>query len=315
VPPATFEADDDQIDALDFTLVDEEEGALDQLLASTSWLRVSWTLAVLLLAAAAFLTKSVALRWVSLAATFVVLGWLDGGFLSISHITGVIWVGPSAILNDLPLMLMVVFTLVTVVFWGRIFCGYLCPFGALQDFIDRIVPARFKRELPHGAHRAALKAKYVILALIILPALAGVEASFYQYFEPFGTVFFLSTNVVLWTIAGSILLASVVVPRFYCRYACPLGASLAVASLISLKRIPRVEQCDYCKVCEKRCPTGAIDGPRLDFKECVRCNDCEIQLIQRTGVCRHDMETIRPRLVQLKTRSAAATVGAAASSN
>ncbi|MGE0160562.1 MAG: 4Fe-4S binding protein [Gemmatimonadales bacterium] len=311
-PALTF-PDDDQIDALDFTLVDEDEGALDQLLASTSWLRVSWTLAVLLLAAAAFFTKIPALRWVSLGATFVVLGWLDGGFLSISHITGLIWVGPSAILNDLPLMIMVAFTLVTVVFWGRIFCGYLCPFGALQDFIDRIVPARFKRELPSGAHRAALKTKYVILALILLPALAGVEASFYQYFEPFGTVFFLSTNVVLWTIAGSILLASVVVPRFYCRYACPLGASLAVASLITLRRIPRVEQCDHCKVCEKRCPTGAIEGPRVDFKECVRCNDCEVQLIQRTGVCRHDMETIRPRLVQLAARrGGSAAVGAVA---
>jgi polyferredoxin len=216
-------------------------------------------------------------------------------------------------MNDLPLMLMVAFTLVTVVFWGRVFCGYLCPFGALQDFIDRVVPARFKKELPTGAHRAALKAKYVILALIILPALAGSEASIYQYFEPFGTVFFLSTNLVLWSIAGTILLASVVVPRFYCRYACPLGASLAIASVISLKRIPRVEQCDYCKVCETRCPTGAIEGPQLDFKECVRCNDCEVQLIERTGVCRHDMEAIRPRLVQLGARKAAAAVGVASS--
>jgi len=313
--PSTFAADDDQLDALDFTLVDEEESALDQLLASTSWSRVAWTLLVLVLAAAAFFTKIPALRWVSLGATFVVLGYVDGGFLSISHITGVIWVGPSAIVNDLPLMLMVAFTLITVVFWGRVFCGYLCPFGALQDFFDRVVPAHFKRELPNGTHRLALKAKYGILALIILPALAGSEASLYQYFEPFGTVFFLADDLVLWSIAGTILLASVVVPRFYCRYACPLGASLAVASLISLKRIPRVEQCDHCKVCEKRCPTGAIEGPQVDFKECVRCNDCEVQLIQRTGVCRHDMETIRPRLVQLKARGAAAAVGAAASSN
>jgi polyferredoxin len=222
-----FAPDDDQIDALDFTLVEEDEGALDQLLASTSWSRVAWTLLVLLLAAAAFFTKIPALRWASLGATFVVLGYVDGGFLSISHITGVIWVGPSAIVNDLPLMMMVAFTVVTVVFWGRVFCGYLCPFGALQDFIDRVVPAHFKRELPNGAHRLALKAKYGILALIILPALAGSEASIYQYFEPFGTVFFLADDVVLWSIAGTILLASVVVPRFYCRYACPLGASLA----------------------------------------------------------------------------------------
>jgi polyferredoxin len=264
------------------------------------------------LATLAFVTKKTALRWVSLATTFAVLGFVDGGFLSVSHITGVIWVGPSAILNDLPLLLMVTFTVVTVLLVGRVFCGFLCPFGALQDFLDRLVPARFKRELPRSAHRRALKAKYVVLALIVLPALAGIEASFYQYFEPFGTVFFLSTNAVLWTIAGSILVASAVVPRFYCRYACPLGAALALASVVSWKRIRRVEQCDHCKVCEQKCPTGAIEGPAIDFKECVRCNVCEVQLIERAGVCKHDMEVVRPRLVQLHARTSAGVAGSAA---
>ncbi|MEQ1855848.1 MAG: 4Fe-4S binding protein [Longimicrobiales bacterium] len=300
---ATDAAEEDQLDALDFTFADDES-AVDRMFEGLSWARVGWVVLVLGLATLAFFTKIPAIRWVSLATTFAVLGFLDGGFLSISHITGVIWIGPSAILSDFPLLMMVVFTLVTLVLFGRIFCGYLCPFGALQDFIDRIVPARFKRELPTDIHRGALKVKYGILALILLPALAGSEASIYQYFEPFGTVFFLSRDLVLWSIAGAFLAASVVVPRFYCRYACPLGASLAIASLVTLKRIKRVEQCDYCKVCEKRCPTGAISGPQVDFKECVRCNDCEVQLIEKSGVCKHDMEAIRPRLVQLKARSA-----------
>jgi ferredoxin len=296
-------AEDDQLDALDFAFADDED-AIEGLFAQTSWGRVAWTALVLALATLAFFTKIPALRWVSLGTTFVVLGFVDGGFLSISHITGVIWIGPSAIASDLPLLVMVAFTVLTLLLFGRVFCGFLCPFGALQDFLDRLVPARFKRDFAPEIHRGALKLKYVILALILLPALAGSEASIYQYFEPFGTVFFLSTNVLLWTIAGSFLLASVVVPRFYCRYACPLGASLAIASLVSLKRIRRVEHCTYCKVCEVRCPTGAITRSNIDFKECVRCNDCEVQLIEETGVCRHDMEVIRPRLVQLRARSA-----------
>jgi hypothetical protein len=298
----------EQLVQLDFTEV-REESALEQLLAGTSWGRVALVLVVLVFAAAAFFTKNTTLRWVSLATTFAVLGFVDGGFLSISHITGVIWVGPSAVLGDLPLLLMVAFTLVTVAFWGRVFCGFLCPFGALQDFLERLVPQRFKRELPRGAHRVALKAKYGVLAVILLPAIAGIEVSVYQYFEPFGTVFFLSTNAVLWTIAGTFLIASAVVPRFYCRYACPLGASLALASLLTWRRFPRVEQCDHCKVCERKCPTGAITGPTVDFKECVRCNICEVQLIERTGVCQHDMEAIRPRLVQLKARVRTDVVG------
>jgi Na+-translocating ferredoxin:NAD+ oxidoreductase RnfG subunit/ferredoxin len=292
----------EQIVRFDFTL-DDEDGAFDDLIGSASWARVGWTALVLVLASLAFFTKHPGLRWVSLATTLAVLGWVDGGFLSISHVTGVASVGASAILRDLPLLVMVAFTLVTLLIWGRVFCGYLCPFGALQDFIDRFVPARFKRELPKPLHRLASKAKYVVLAIVLLPAIAGMPVSLYQYFEPFGTVFFLSSNLLLWAIAVPILLASAIVPRFYCRYACPLGAALAVGSLVALRRIPRIEQCDYCKVCEQACPTGAIDGPDLDFAECVRCSECEIRLRERRGVCRHDMEEIRPRLVRLEVRT------------
>jgi polyferredoxin len=240
------------------------------------------------------------LRWVALSGTLVYLGFVDGGFLSVSHLTSGIWVGPSVYLSDLPLLLLVVFTVVTTLIWGRVFCGFLCPFGALQDFLDRVVPKRFKRSVPRRAHELALNAKYGILALILIPALAGSHASIYQYFEPFGTVFFLGSSALLWTIAVAFLVASAIVPRFYCRYVCPLGAALALMSLVSLRRIRRVEQCDHCKVCEQTCPTGAIRGPEIDFKECVRCNVCEIQLIERSGVCRHEIEDVRPRLVQLK---------------
>jgi len=84
-----------------------------------------------------------------------------------------------------------------------------------------------------------------------------------------------------------------------------MGAALAVGSIFSINRIRRVEQCEYCKVCEQKCPTGAIEGPQIDFKECVRCNVCEVELIEKAGVCRHDMEMIRPRLIQLKTQTPA----------
>ncbi|MDH3422188.1 MAG: 4Fe-4S binding protein, partial [Gemmatimonadota bacterium] len=303
-PPPEVRATLAQLNLLD--LVDEQEPSwIERTLYDASWTRVGWIALTLALATLAFFTKRTAIRWVSLATTLAVLGYVDGGFLSVSHITATIWVGPSVILGDLPLLLMVAFTLLTVLFWGRVFCGYLCPFGALQDFIDAVVPKRFQRALPKNVHRVALKAKYGILAIIVVPALAGSEASLYQWFEPFGTVFTAGSTALLWTIAGAILLASAVVPRFYCRYACPLGAALAVGSIFSINRIRRVEQCDYCKVCEQKCPTGAIEGPEIDFKECVRCNVCEIELIEKAGVCRHDMEMIRPRLIQLKTQTPA----------
>ena len=285
--------------------VDAREAAAGAPARLTVLREARWVVLAIVLACLAFFTEVPALRWASLATTMVLLGWVDGGFLSISHVTGLVWVGPSAIMSDPALLILVAFTVATVLLWGRVFCGYLCPFGALQDFIDHVVPRRWKREPPRGAHAAAWKLKYVILTLIVGASVVGVEASLYQYFEPFGTVFFLSSNVLLWVVAGGLLVASAVIPRFYCRYVCPLGALLAVGSLAALRRIPRVEQCAHCHVCEQKCPTGAIRGARLSFAECVRCNVCEVQLRERRGVCRHDMEEIRPRLVQIQGRGGA----------
>lgn len=292
VPPATPPD-------LDFSL-SEEQTVLERTLARTSPAEVAWMLGLLALVTVAFFLKRERLRWVALVATFLYLGWFDGGFLSVSHITAVISVGPAVFLEDIPLLLFVVFTVVTTLLVGRVFCGFLCPFGVLQDLLEKVVPRKFKRELPRALHKRLYLVKYACLAAILLPALAGSRASIFSFLEPFGTVFFLSSSIVLWAIAGGILFASAVVPRFYCRYACPLGAALAVASTVSPFRIRRVEHCDHCKVCEQACPTGAIEGPRIDFRECVRCNICEAKLIEQAGVCRHDIDDVRRRLVQLK---------------
>ena len=289
---------------LDFSLA-EEQTVLERTLARTSPAEVAWMLSLLALVTVAFFLKRDRLRWVALVATFLYLGWFDGGFLSVSHITAVISVGPAVFLEDIPLLLFVVFTVVTTLLVGRVFCGFLCPFGVLQDFLEKVVPRKFRRELPRALHERLYLVKYVCLAAILLPALAGSRASIFSFFEPFGTVFFLSSSIVLWAIAGGILVASAIVPRFYCRYACPLGAALAVASTVSPFRIHRVEHCDHCKVCEQACPTGAIEGPRIDFRECVRCNICEAKLIEQAGVCRHNIDEVRRRLVQLKVAPSA----------
>jgi NAD-dependent dihydropyrimidine dehydrogenase PreA subunit len=301
-PPQPAAAPQSSQPSFDIVL-EQDETLLARTLATTSWWRVGALIALLALASAAFASKRTRLRGVTLAATLVYLGFVDAGFLSVSHITSGIRVGPQVYLSDLPLLILVVFTVLTTLLWGRVFCGYLCPFGALQDLLERITPRRFKREIPRRAHERLLLTKYGALAVVLAPALGGFGIGVYQYFEPFGTVFFASRSVLLWSIAGSVLAASVVIPRFYCRYLCPLGAALAIGSLLAPFRIRRVEQCGVCQVCEQRCPTGAIVRERVDFKECVRCNVCETKLIQKAGVCRHDMVEVRSRLVALKRAS------------
>jgi Na+-translocating ferredoxin:NAD+ oxidoreductase RnfG subunit/NAD-dependent dihydropyrimidine dehydrogenase PreA subunit len=272
----------------------------------TPWDQVILLSLVFTLALAAFFTKRAALRWTALTATLVYLGIIDGGFLSVSHITGAATQGPSIFLNNLPVLMIVVFTLVTTLIWGRLFCSALCPFGAVQDIITRFTPKRWLAPLqksiniPKAWHLNGLYVKYAILAFILVMAVGFNNVKVFPYFEPFGTLFFLSGSAVLFAILAAILLACVVVPRFYCRYVCPLGAALGVVSLVSPLRIKRVKQCTVCTVCEHACPTGAIQREKIDFKECVRCDVCEDKLIKKAGSCRHDMDRIIIRHKELR---------------
>jgi ferredoxin len=281
--------------ATDFTALAEQDDR-GGLISDAPWLEVFAMLVLLVLVMGSFLKKNAKLRWATLACTLLYLGFFDGGFVSVSHITNGLKQGPALFLNDLPLLLIIVFTLVTTLFWGRVFCSSLCPFGALQDFITRFVPKKFQLKVPQKIHDAGLYLKYAVLLFLVIMALAYSELSLFQYFEPFGTIFYFSQSLLLWAILLGFLVGASLVPRFYCRYACPLGAALGVMSFVSPFKIKRVEQCQVCKVCEHACPTGAIRGADIDFKECVRCDVCEIKLIARSGVCKHDIEEVKIRI-------------------
>ncbi len=290
--PAEYLPESDN--AMDFA----EEGTFAALINNAPWLQVLALLAILALVMTSFLRKSAGLRWLTLACTLIYLGWIDGGFVSVSHITNGIKMGPGMFLQDLPLLLIIVFTVVTTLFWGRVFCSSLCPFGALQDFMTRLLPNSWQRKMPQAWHDKLIYLKYGILVFLVVMALTYSELSLFQYFEPFGTAFYFSQSAILWLILAAILLAAAMVPRFYCRYACPLGAALGLTALISPWRIKRVEQCQLCKVCEQACPTGAIRGHEIDFKECVRCDVCERKLLDQAGTCKHGLPELKQRMPQ-----------------
>lgn len=277
-------------------MAEQGRGALASMVTNADWPGVAIVTVLMILVMAAFFTKRTILRWSALLGTLVYLGFIDGGFLSISHVTNLFRQGPVMLLDDLPVLLLALFTLVTTLLWGRIFCSSLCPFGAVQDVMTRLVPRGWHWRVPQAIHNRALFIKYGILLLIVVVAFAYSEVNVFQYFEPFGTLFYFSPSLLLWIILAAFLIGCVFIPRFYCRYLCPLGAALGVLSLVSPWRIRRVPQCSMCRVCERDCPTGAIRGASIDFKECVRCDICDRRLLDRAGTCRHDMQTITIRM-------------------
>jgi NosR/NirI family nitrous oxide reductase transcriptional regulator len=290
VPPEYLPYSEDEDDEYN------EDNVFASLIDNAPWPETFALLLLLTMVMTSFLRKSAKLRWATLAYTLLYLGFFDGGFVSVSHITNGIKLGPSMFMTDLPMLIIIVFTIITTLFWGRVFCSSLCPFGALQDFMTRFVPKRFQKELPQAWHDKALYIKYGVLAFLVFMALAYSDVSVFQYFEPFGTLFYQSQSVLLWIILLGFLIGSTFISRFYCRYACPLGAALGVTSFLSPFRIKRVTQCQVCKVCEHACPTGAIRGPTIDFKECVRCDVCETKLIAKAGVCKHSVEDLQSRI-------------------
>ena len=103
--------------------------------------------------------------------------------------------------------------MVTALLWGRIFCSSLCPFGALQDFITRIVPKQFRYQVPQAVHDLAIYLKYAILAFLVMMALAYSDLSLFQYFSHSERYSAFPAQGAL-GYAMSFLLDAVFIPRF-----------------------------------------------------------------------------------------------------
>ena len=230
--------------------------------------------AFLALALISFFKKSTMLKYVTMIVSIVYIGFLKSSLVSVVNIFGLLeWNFPLFRYN-LSWYLLMLFTVASTVFWGRLYCGRICSFGALTQLLDRVLPARLRFELPMRLERRAIYVKYLILGAAIAYFLITRDNLIYRYIEPFW-MFTLSGSTVMWVMLGLLLLTTVFIRNFYCRYLCPLGAALGLLSNLTVFRIKRWSECKSCKICEKACEWGAIEGPRILVTECVRCDDCE----------------------------------------
>ena len=170
----------------------------------------------------------------------------------------------------------VAFTLVSTVVWGRLYCGRICAFGAFTQLLDAVVPKRLRIEPPAWLERRASSIKYGLLGAVVLYFVVTEQTNVYRYVEPFW-MFTRSADALLWTMLAALLLATVVIRNLYCRFLCPVGAMLGLISqATTLLPIKRWSECTSCKICERACEWGAIQGPKIVKSECVRCDDCEL---------------------------------------
>ena len=237
-------------------------------------------------------------RMIYLTVTLVVLGWMFNAQLSVvnlmalfgSLVGGFSW---QAFLLD-PLTFILWFAVAAaLLFWGRgAYCGWLCPFGALQELTNQIA-RRLKIPqwtLPWGLHERLWPIKYMIFLGLFGVSLASVEqAERLAEIEPFKTAIILKF-VRAWPFvayAAALLAAGLFVERFYCRYLCPLGAALAIpARLRMFDWLKRYRECgDPCQICAHQCPVQSIHPTgEINPNECITCLHCQV-LYQSPTVC------------------------------
>ncbi|MBS97235.1 MAG: ferredoxin [Oceanospirillaceae bacterium] len=235
-------------------------------------------------------TRFKAIRWGYLAYTLVFIGYLTQGQLSITNVFTILRVvagsaDSSVLMIDPVIFILWCYVLLTLVLWGRgYFCGWLCPFGALQELVGEIAKKMKikQRRIPFKIHRRLWAIKYLILA-----GLVGV--SFYSLsaaergaeVEPFKTAitmgFVREWPFVIYALL--LLIAGLFIHKFFCRYLCPLGAFFAVVGKLHVFRwLPRREECGSpCQLCANRCGIRAIEpSGRINYSECIQCYDCEV---------------------------------------
>ncbi len=257
--------------------------------------------------------------------TVVFIGWMAQGQLSIVNLTAALEAllagdGLGFFLGDPMTVLLWLYVGMTLLVWGRgTFCGWLCPFGALQELLSDAAKflgwqhKRLKTRLD-----ARLKwLKYAVLALVLGSALVGslwpewamnhTWLELAPEVEPFKTAislyFVRDWPFVLWALVC--LTLSVVVYRGYCRYICPLGAALA--GLNVLQRwgwIARRAECGTpCQTCRHRCDYQAIaTSGEVDYAECFQCLEC-VEIHQSDQQCLPLIQTRKGRVVPIRLLS------------
>jgi Na+-translocating ferredoxin:NAD+ oxidoreductase RnfG subunit len=242
----------------------DEEG--DRAMAQTPW-RVELRLVCLLLA----MCGALFLRWspgywrrlAYLTGILLVLGW----WLNVQYSTQQVFLllTVRGLIPDwsAPFFLIVVVPLL-VLLMGNIYCGYLCPFGALQELIGELRPLRIKTEVGKGVWRYGRLSKYGLLFMVVVffsltrdDRILGVDpliSFFGQVREP-----------IAWILGIGVLLASFFYRRFWCRTLCPAGAFLALLNGVALfrKYLPQSVPAN--------CDLGVRRREEIDCLCCDRC--------------------------------------------
>jgi len=179
------------------------------------------------------------------------------------------------------ILMWIVFAL--TLFLGPVFCGWVCPFGSIQEWFGKlgkkIFKRRFNRLIPYKVDRILRYLRYVFLGLIVYMT-AATGTLMFANIDPYFALFnFWTTEVAIGgvIILIAVLVLSLLVERPFCKYACPYGAVLGVFNLFRIFKVRRNRStCIDCKACDRTCPMNipVSTGGAVRHHQCITCLKC-----------------------------------------
>ncbi len=222
--------------------------------------------------------------------TVVFIGWYSLAQLSVVNVLTFAqaamhnfqWEG---FLIDPMMFILWSFVAVTLLLWGRgVYCGWLCPFGALQELTQQLARRLGIKQIEFSemVHERLWALKYIILLALFGVSLQSlVQAERLAEIEPFKTAitmrFQREWGYVVF--AAGLILVSAVNRKFYCKYLCPLGAALTIPGKFRIfDWLRRHRECGRpCQVCAVECEVQAIrKNGEINANECHYCLDCQV---------------------------------------
>lgn len=194
--------------------------------------------------------------------------------------------------------------LIFTILLGRFFCGWICMFGSLGDWIYSIRKLIFKKifVIPEKVDQYMKYIKFIVLGVFVI----AIWTFNIPIVSESG-----SSDIILMVILAAIIIASSLVERFFCRYLCPLGALFSILSKLSLGKISKpTQKCGSCKVCTKNCAMGIALYNKEEVRggECINCMRC-VEVCPRKNTAYTFVGTkIKPMLVSVITVSLIAVV-------
>ena len=235
------------------------------------------------------------IRILFLSWVLVWLGWNIGGQVSIIHLAALIQAifdgrGFSSFMAEPAIVIIGIGAIISMPIWGRaLFCGWLCPFGALQEILNKIaISLGIKQKRISTKKDFYLKKiKYVLLFILGVIFLYSFDLGLtFSSIEPFKSAITFRFNApimaLIWVLM--ILFVGLFIERAFCRFLCPLGAAASVLGKVRIFNfLHRRKECGSpCKACNPECPTQAIKlNGSIDMNECFQCLDCQVMYFDK----------------------------------